>query len=293
MGHAARVGIAAAGAGAATRELDFLSCDVGKRGNLIVSPGIRGSRSYFDEQAVMGTYGVDGTLLLDCRPDDLAVLLPYCLGANANGTSFALASTVQEMLLTVDKVAKVYTYDEIKVNRARFSGGPNQTLKLALELAGKTESGANAGTFPDLASTLSAVRPYVFHQGVLTLGANTTYEFTNFELVIDNALILDRYNNSQTRTEIPESDRIITLTCDTPFTSSELALYDLSITGLAGSLVFTNGNYSLTFTLNNLKQPALGPGVPAKQQEILQRLTLQAFATDNDDELVVTNDSTG
>ncbi len=290
MGHATRIGSSASGA--ATREYDFLTCQIGKTKELIVSDGVRGTRSYLDQQAVFGPYVVGGVVTMDVRPDDLDTLLPLILGGTETAGSFPLAETLPESDWTVDKEVKVYTYADMKVNTANFSGNSGQKLQLALDLQGKTETEGNAGTFPAISGTLSVKRPYIFHQVTLTLDS-VAREFNQFNLLIDNALLLDRTMNSATRTQIPEGNRRIILTVQSPFTSDEIALYDLAIAGITGTLVFTDGTDTLTFTFANLKKPTRPVGIAGKTQEIMQPLELQAFATQSGAtitrELVVTS----
>lgn len=291
MGYATRVGAGAADP--VTNEFDFLSCTVTGSQELITSDGIRGTRSMMSQQAAAGVQAVGGQLVMDARPDDLDFWLPYILGGSKDGATniIALADAIGEFYLTVDKVAKVYTYAGCKVNSARFSGGSNQMVQMTLDIQGKTETEGAAGSFPDIAASLSALQPYVFHQGVLTIGG-TEYEFSTFEVLINNNLALDRYNNSQTRTQLPPGPRVITLGCDLPFTADEVTRRGADATGAAGTLVFTNGTRSLTFTFANLKKPQSPVTIGGKAAELTLPCQFQAFATSAGDELSVTNDST-
>ena len=285
MGWASQVGVIASADAAPTSQFEFLSCDVGKRAALIESPGMRGTRSHFKDSVNEGPYTVSGSLVMEPRPDELAFWLPFILG-----TSGALTEAIAEFCLTVDKVAAVYKYTGCKVNRARFQSQERQNLKMTLEIEGKTEVPAAAGTFPDLSATLSVLQPYIHQQGVLTVGS--AKEFKTAEVLIDNALVLDRFLNSLTRTELSPGDRIIKLTTDNPFTSDELALYVLAIAGSAATLVYTNGTKSVTFSFANLKVPAQGPAIQSRTAEIPLRLEFQAFQDGATKELVVTNDAT-
>lgn len=289
MGRAVQFGI---GANATvSNQFEIFSCDITKRASQIQSPGMRGTRSHIAQGVTDGVYTAGGVVVMEPRPDDLAFLLPYILGAAANGTAFELAETLGSFYCTVDKVTKVYTYAGCKVNSAVFESGPNRNLRLSLDIQGTTETAANAATFPAISATLSALQPYVHHQAVLTI-ATVAYALKNIRLEINNALLLDDFNNSQTRQQLPESDRIVTLSCDMPFSSDEVALYGLALAGANGSLVYTNGTVALTFTFGNLKAPAEGPVVSDRTAEIPLRLTLQAYKTGATPELSVTNDST-
>ncbi len=288
MGHASQLGLGAASP--VDEAYEFVACDVGKTATHVQTEGIRGTRSRIAETVVEGTYSVGGSILMRPTPEQIDKLLPRILGGAESLDTFPLAETLPEFFLTIDKVAKVYTYAGCKVARASFRSAAGADLELSLEVEGKTEAEAAAGTFPS-GLALSAVQPYVHHQAILTLGG-TSYEMDNVEIVIDNQLITDRYFNSQTRTALPEGDRTITVSCDLPFSSTETSLYDMAIAGVAGSVVFTNGGKSLTFTFANLKAPAQPLGVRGRNQEIPLRLEMTAYKSGTTDELVVVNDVT-
>jgi len=290
MGHQSKLGIDSANP--VTKQFDFKRCTIGKLATLINNQGMRGSRSHVMNVVAAGAYTVGGVTLMDAKPDDLDLLLPAILGAAESSDVFALAETVPERFITVDKVAKVATYAGMKVNRATFRAS-NDTLELEIDWQGKTETIANAGTFPSIAASLSAQQPYVYHQGVLTVNS-AAIAIKNVEVVIDNALILDDFNNSQTRSHLPEGDRIITLTCDSPYTSDETAFYDFALAGASGTLVYTHptSGLSLTFTFANLKVPTQVIEVASRTGEIPLRLPFQAFMDGSTRELVVTNDNT-
>jgi hypothetical protein len=270
--------------------IEFNSESIRKSATILETGGIRGTRSHPKERTRSGTYTVGGSMSCNPGPTELAFLLPYILGANASGTTFALAETLPSAYITVDRVAKVFTYAGMKVNRGTFRCSQGQLLQLDLDLMGKTETVANAGTFPSL--TLGTEAPYVFHDAVITI-ASTAYPVSDLDITIDNRLEGNRFQNSQTRTELPTMDRTVTVTVNTEFTSSTTALYDAAnnYTGLSCTVVFTNGNYSITFTLPALQVPAQSPVVGGRN-EIMMPLQFTARKSGSTAELTVTNDST-
>lgn len=287
MGHAARVGAGAASP--ATEEYDFLSCGVAKEGSHVPSPAMRGTRSRIDTTVNDGTYRVGGPLVLEPRPDDLDNWLPRILGAVEAADVFALAETVPEFYLIVDKVADVYEYSGCKILRASFRSAAGDNLQMALDTEGKDQTAKGSGNFPDIAASLSVLQPYIHHQAVLKL-PSTSVEVDNIEIIIDNVLKLNRFNNSQTRTGLPEGDRIVSLSCDNPFTSDETAYYDMLLAGIdLGTVKYTAGSYSLEFKFGNLKAPARGPEVTGREVEIPLRLEFTAYKKGTDDEVKVTN----
>lgn len=278
------VGVGAAG-GAATKQLQNVNCGIGKTGQIINKEGARGSRSRHAGNATSGPYSVGGPLSVQPSPDELRVLLPYILGTAETGSGssgspyiYALANTLPDMVVVQEKIAKVFTWDGCKVNTARFSASAGSpTLTLDLDVQGKTEAIGNAASFPSIGSTLSVTQPWLFHNLVLTLNSSARV-CDNFSLTIDNALMLDRFLNSVTRTDLPETDRTITLEVDNPYSVTDLALYDLAIAGIAGSAVFTNGTNILTFTFANLKAPAEVMEA-AQRGEIMNKLRFTAYET--------------
>lgn len=261
-------------------QLRFVSCTVKKQGTLIQSEGITGTRSHLDGSASKGTYTVGGQIVLEPRPEELAVLLPFILG-----TGGVLTEALPDFSLTVNKVVGCYTYTGCKINTARFQSSAGQNLRLTLDVQGLDREAAEWS-----AGTPTVQQPYVHHQCVLTL-ATSARKVKTIDLLINNALLLDNFNNSQSRTSIDEGDRIVTLTCETPFTADELDLCETKIAGIAGSLVYTNGLKSIGFTLPNLKAPDNDPDINDRTQGIPLSTEFQAYqsADGATAELVVTN----
>ena len=158
MGHQAR--LATSASGAVTQPFVFVSEGIQKKGRIIERDGIRGSRSHSSEDTRSGPYSVAGQLVLEPTPEDLAIWFPRILGAAASGTTFALAETLPDFNLAVDRGAKVFTYAGCKVGKATFSGTQGGLLRLTLHIVGKTEAIGNSGTFPAL--TLTETQPYIF-----------------------------------------------------------------------------------------------------------------------------------
>jgi len=255
------------------------------------SEGIRGTRSRHGERVSQGLKRVGGSITMNPTPTELDRLLPRILGAAESSDSFALAETLPEFLVCIDRIAKVHTYAGCKVSRATFAGSAGQKVTLTLDIVGKTETEGNAGTFPSVTIDLEDV--YMFFQGVLTLNSTAT-AFESFSLVIDNVLDA-QFRNSQTATDITPSDRIVELTVTVPYTSAESALYTtpstggVGLTGIAGVLEFTNGSNELTFTLNSLKPQSQTPVVNNRTGEIQQQITYRAYQTSTTKEIVVGN----
>jgi hypothetical protein len=240
---------------------------------------------------------VGGQIVLEPSPTELSHLIPRILGGTVSGITYSLTETLPTFVVSIDRVAKVYSYTGCKVDKAIFKSGPGQGLELTLDIEALTESIGNAGSFASL--TIDAHPPFVFFDGVLTLASNPI-QMQEFELTIDNMLKKDRFVNSQTRTDLPEIDRVVTLRCVVPYTSDTLSLYDGGAAGVTADLKFSVGGSgdgstgtSLHFLLQNVVFPARkSPVAQSKEQEITLLLEGQVYKTSSSAELQVKVDLT-
>ena len=280
-----------------TEPLEFLSESLRATKTILDTSGIRGTRSHSSERTRGGTYAVSGSITMNPSPSELNDLLEYIMGGTptvgtpVGKTTFPLGETLPAaFFVTVDRVAKVFTYNLCKIVRATFRASEGSLLEVTIDVEGGTETVANAGTFPAL--TLGTDAPFVFHDGVLTMQAGAR-AIKDFELIIDNVADTTRFMNSQTRAEIPIIDRVVTLRCTTAYTSSETALYDQAVAGAAANMTLTNGNYSLNFDIPGVLQvPAATPIVSSKG-EILLAMEGVARKSGSSAELSVILDLTG
>lgn len=272
----------------------FVSESIAKRGMIIERVGLRGSRSHQADDTRVGPYTVGGQLVLEPTPEDLAIWLPRILGADPSGTTYNLAETLPSFTLSVDRVAKVFTYAGCKVNRAVFQGAQGGLLRLTLDIVAQSESVAAAGTFPSLA--LGVTQPYIFSDLALTL-ASAAREVKQFDLTIDNGLITDRFMNSLVIVSAPEGDRTIGLRTMHAWAAANTDLYAQALAGAAGSLQLTNAlggtpptGYQTTFSFATLQVPARSPVVPGRQEFFLN-LDMVARQVGSTPELTVTHDA--
>jgi hypothetical protein len=278
MGHQTRFGLGINSGNVATREFEVLQNGLVKDAQHLQAEGMRGQRGYDSQGVVEGVIAVGGVVVMEPRPDDLAFLLSYIMGGTPAGTSFPLADTeLGELCAESAKGLSAFRHSGLKVNSAIFRSSVNNKLTLDLDLQGKTET--SGITFANIAATLSTQAPYVHHQLVATFGG-TAYKVSSVELMISHGLKLDRFYNTQTRSSLPEGNRVITLAVDVPFTTDEAALYDIALAGLGtNTLVWTNGSRSLTFTMGRLQAPTRGPAVSNRGDELGFRLNFDVRAT--------------
>lgn len=274
-----------------SKALEFLTCDFGESEEIVFSEGIRGTRSRRGERNHTGLRQVGGAASMNPSPDELDTLFPFILGANESTDTFALADTLPDLWACVDKVARVETFNSGKIASAIFEGSTGQKVLLTLNALFKSMTIGSAGSYP--AISIDARNCYMFHHGVLTLGG-TAYDFNSFRLTIDNA-ITPEFNNSITATDLTPGDRMVLLEIpELPFTTTELALLTASrgaTAGIGGSLVFTNGGVSTTFTFNDLWTPSVTVPVRGRNQRLKLSRQFRAHMTGSTRELVVTHDS--
>lgn len=288
MGHQAKLTLGAAGTtiGSFTEAYEFVSENVQKRLTILDTSGIRGTRSHPAERTRDGTYAVGGTIRFHATPAMLDLLLPRILGAAESADSFALAETLPEFDILIDRVAKRFTYGNCKVSRATFRCQAGGLLELDLDVVGKTEAVA-ATAFPTI--TAPTDPPYVMQDLVATL-LSSARKLTTFECVIDNGLV-PRFSNSQTATDVSPTDRIISFNWTTPYTSDEVDLYGINTgSAAAATFVFTNGGYATTFTLAKLQVPDASPVVGSKGEIFLPQSGVAKMSSTTR-ELVITHDS--
>lgn len=292
MGWARKVGISASGA--ATAQLEFESCNISKIGQHIDPQGVRGSVDHISENVADGPYAVSGTLDLGAhgaKPDMLTLLLPWIMGGTFSTGVLTIGDVLTDRDMDLDWGSiGVPRAAACRVDSATFSSQAGGNLTLSLQIEGKTWTLNSANSFPAISGTLSNLQPYVHHQGTFTINS-IACPLNSWSMTISNNLVKDRFNASQTRTELPMSDRLVTVEIEAPFTSDLVTLYDLTVAGVAASFTFTNGSRSIIFALANLKCPAQ-PAQIQRNIELGLRLPFKAYRTSSTALLIATNDDT-
>lgn len=274
---------------------DFRRANIGLVEEHLNTNGIRGTRSPNVARVRQGIRRVQGQLSLQPTAVELAALLPWILGANASGTTYALANVLQKRYVTVARDdgtdGKVFTYDNVAVSRAVFRGQQGMPIDLELDLVGVDETVGNAGTFPSL-SIDTTTGPFIFPDSTGALSINsTTVGAPEFEVTIDNMFDAERFLNSLTlSTSAGATGRQITVRTRLPYSDAE-ALYGTGAGGVAVTWTLTNGGTSLAFSFVKVCFPRMQIEVP-ERGELFVPLQGQAYLSSSTNELVCTLDST-
>ena len=269
------VGAAAAALPATTR-LALESCTVKKVPTHVEAPGMRGQLAHRSEDVAEGTYTVSGGISLRPRPEELRVLLPLMFGGAFATNTLEPAAVTDPFPFSFDRKVKVFNYTGMKFASGSLVSSAGQTLTLSGQLEGTTQAIANAGTFPAL--DLSLQPPFMHHHAVITIDGST-FNTDDINLSVSHQPALDRFFNSQTRTEIPQGDRMISLSCKNPFTTANndeyATLFSMALAGVEASIVYTNGAYSLTIEFPCLQAAPQDPdpGGPTNEMPLMMDFT--------------------
>lgn len=265
---------------ASSEAYEFLSENVQKKGTVIHTNGIRGTRSAHSARSRLGPYTVEGSILFNPDPMMLDNWLPRILGEPEAGDVFAVAETLPAFGVLIDRVTQTFEYKDCYVNRAVFQGRSNQfggepsPLVMNLDIVGKSRVTGTAvpQAYIPVSTTTPGQKsnsPYIFEDGVLTMQA-ATRQIIDFTLLIDNNLLV-RFTNSLTATTICPQSRTVAFRCTMPYSS------DTPVTNMldqspfaAATLVFTNGTVSTSISLAQLQVETVDPVVRGKQEIVLE-----------------------
>lgn len=267
---------------APSESYEFLSETVAARKTIIDTSAMRGSRSHHKVRTRAGTYTVSGGLEFNPTGNDLAKWLPRILGAAASGNSYAVAETLPSFYYSADRLTNAFHYTGCKVDTATFSASEGELLKLSLGIEGLTEVVAaytSSGAVSPITSPHAldlTMHPLRFTEGVFTMvgGARPV---KSLSLTVNNSLDKGRFNNSITRTALPELDRIVTVQATVPYTygattAGNADLYDQTNDGTTATFVFTSTvdtNVVFTLTLATLQVEAESPTMNARGEVML------------------------
>lgn len=194
----------------------------GMRGatGVIQDDGISGSLWDQKGDEVITNVRVGGQLELNPRAADLQSIWRCIVGGAAFSSNQKLPGDICDYFQVghADPVTdRIYRYDNCVTSEAVFSASDSaQLLKLVWSIEGQSRQITDDvdANWPSL--TLSTQQPFVFRQGVLTLGG-TVYRMKDFSFTARNNLLLDDFFNSLTREEMPITTQQFLLTHTVPW----------------------------------------------------------------------------
>lgn len=272
--------------GASGRILDILSESIAASTSFLDGNGIKGIRSRYSARTALGPIDVGGSFSLHPVTGDLAYLLPKILGANASGTTFAVADSLQSFVIQKKTGAsgnRVLTYPTNYISSATFSATRGQLLQLDCNVVGLSESVGSS--FPSFTLDTTTT-PFVFNDLALSVGG-VTYSCFDFSLTVDNAVQVQAVN-SRTVTAAYATDRIVTLNHSIP--AADILTTTLADNTSAVTATFTYAAQSLSFVLPAVRYVVNSP-VLSGRGEVVFPLSGTAYRTASAAEIEVTLDS--
>lgn len=252
------------------QRFQYISEDLVNNEEKIDAGGIVGSRDYDIARVRGGPQKIAGPIIFQPTAVELAALLPWILCGTTSGTpvvSYFLGNDSAERHVAIDRVGKVFNFVGVGVDVATLTCNQGEALRLTTNCVAKTESVANAGTFPAIDFD-SDTGPFILSDLVMTVNAVTVTP-KNLTLTINNMIDKERFFNSNTLSDIVMLDRIVTFSTLLPYGAHE-ALYGAG--GDAGVQViatFTNGAAELVITLPKVVLPKRGPNTPGRVEIML------------------------
>lgn len=274
---------------------DYEGETLSNNASILHAQTIRGTRSEAKERTREGPSFVSGVLAIPVDVAALDLWLPRILGANASGTTFALAETLPYFGVLADLGGNTHEFKNCLVQRAIFRGeayngdGIPRPLTLELHIIGSEE--ATATTFPNVSlSTAANTSPLMLEDGVVTL-LSTARSVMKFAITVDNMIIPRWSTGSLFPTCFIPGGRRVNVQMITPYSSNETDLYGQTPSGSAATMAFTNGNTSVTFSMPALSFPRRTPHAVGRGEVVLH-LNGTARKSGSTAELTVVNDST-
>lgn len=279
---------------------EYIAGDVGLVEENLHAQGMAGTRSRWGIRTRAGNRRVTGSLTLQPNAAEWAGLLPKILGADASGTSYALAEQLNSFTLVIDKDngtdGKVFTYNGCKCSRAVITAEQGRIVTLEMGIEGWDEAVGNAGTFPAISLDV-ATGPFIMTDstGAISVGGSAL-PHRRVVITIDNMLDTERFMNSQIRSALRARDRVITVELDGPYGNNSAA-YPTAATlaaGVAVSITFTNTVHavSLAITLPKVHFARRTPPLNGREEVMLPLIGEARASAAANDELSIVLDST-
>lgn len=256
---------------------------------ILNATGLMGTRKKDESRTRFGPYSVSASQSCEPSPLWMATWLYRVMGGGSVGSP-SLADTLPIFGALEDKGGDIFQYLGCKASRLQLSGRAGGLIEATVDILGKSEdTTVSSFTGAALPSGDSSAEPFQHADLVLTL-AGSARSVLDFRFELNNNCRA-RFVNGLTANEIMEGERMVTLSGNAVFTSTEAGnLYGLTKEGAAGSLVLTNGTVSTTLTFARVQIP--DNSARAQGGEIILPFSAQIRGTALGAEFTATIDST-
>jgi len=261
--------------------LDFRSEGIQRKDDPVNGNGVRATRSHHVARVRAGPIKIAGPLMTQPNAADLHRLLPWALCGTTSTVSgtrkrYKLGESAALRYVTVDRVAKVFTYQDAGVDRLTLKADQGQLLEANLDLVARVETVGNAGTFPSL-EVDATTNPFILSDIALTVNG-TSVNGKGFEVTVENFIDPDRFLFSNTLSAIVMRDREVRFKTQITY-GDHATLYNLGAgTGVAVVATLTNGSVLLYLTMPAVVIPPASPLIPGRE-EVMMDLEGRAYRT--------------
>lgn len=289
IGSLAKLGIDTANP--VTKRFDFQSDTLAMNEEVINANGVRGTTSHSVERIRAGLRRIAGAIVFKPTSQELANLLPWITGGTVTGTTtktYPLADALAEYYVTSDRVMKVYTYAGCKPDVTIIRGRRGEAIEMELQLVGRTETVANAGTFPAITIDTTTY-PFVFADLSVSVGGTAGILAREVTITVNRFIDKDRFfagSNDLTSAETVNREIMVEMVVSY---GDHATIYGtgLATSGLAVVCTFTNGSAVWTMTFAAVIFPRETPPVEGRTEEFLT-IRGQAFQVGSTLEMVTT-----
>ena len=251
IGQLSKIGIDTASP--VTVRQDFQSSGLDIDETFVDGNGLRGTLSPDISRVRTGSYRLHGGLSMQPNVLEMQQMLPWILGTDVSGTTYALADTAKTryVALEFNTTTDLWTSTSVAVMSATFHAEQFSSLNLDMDLLGLTT--ASSGSFPAINIDV-ATNQWVFTDLAVTIGG-TTIAPKNFTMTVNNGLDADWFLNSLTLSAIVKLNRVITVGFDLSYGDYSAKFASGGSSGVAVVATFTNGVKVLTFSLAKVAAP--------------------------------------
>lgn len=214
--------------------------------------GLNGTRSHHYQATAEGNIDARGSFVFPARKQWFSYVLYWAMGGGSSNAP-TLAETAKTITCEVDKVVRVLTYAGCKIGTLELTSESNNPLIVNVnDVIAMSVTDAVAGTATTPVRTITD--NLIMHHGLtMTVDGGSVY-CNSLNLTLSNALEDDHFQNSVSRTAVPEGDRLVTgeLTVDWSIANAVTrGMWTKFVSGATASITaaYSDGTNTLTFTM--------------------------------------------
>jgi hypothetical protein len=223
--------------------------------------GLSGTRSHHYQSVADGNIVTGGGFVFNARKQWFDDILFWAMGGG-NAGSPSLAETVKPLTIQkhMDYAGQAVEYLGCKITTLELASESNGPLVVTVTVV---PMGVTTGVTADAATRTISDPLMMHHHLTLTIDGGSVY-CNSLGLTLDNAVEDDHFQNSQSRTAVPEGDRLVSGNIAIDWNAANAVtrgIWTKFLSGATASLAmaYNDGTNTLTFTMAQVKYTAGGP----------------------------------